>query len=114
MWGVAAAVPAVVAYFRVRAGKHFLSDNLVGYAVGATVGVMVPRLHRNNSVFDPTSVPPQRFTDSAVGVGVGAVVGLVARHFYKKLHVTGVSLGPVQGANVNGYAYGGVRFVRAL
>lgn len=114
VWGVAAAVPAVVAYFRVRAGKHFLTDNLVGYAVGATVGVVVPRLHRNNAVFDPTTVPPQRFTDSAVGVGVGAAVGLVALHFYKRLHGTGVSMVPVQGLNLNGYAYGGVRFARAL
>ena len=114
VWGVAAAVPAVVAYFRVQAGKHFLTDNLVGYAVGATVGVMVPRLHRNDTVFDPTNVPPQRFTDSAVGVGVGAAVGLVALHFYKRLHGTGVSLVPMQGVNLNGYAYGGVRLTRAL
>ncbi|MBU6122171.1 phosphatase PAP2 family protein [Hymenobacter siberiensis] len=114
VWGVAAAVPAVVAYFRVQAGKHFLSDNLVGYAVGATVGVMVPRLHRNETVFYPANVPPQRFLDSAVGVGVGAAAGLVTLHFYKKLHGTGVSLGPVQGQNMNGYAYGGVRFARAL
>lgn len=114
VWGMAAAVPAVVAYFRVQAGKHFLSDNLVGYAVGATVGVMVPRLHRNDTVFDPASVPPQRFLDSAVGVGVGAAIGLVAQHFYKRLHGTGVSLGPVQGVNRNGYAYGGIRLARSL
>ncbi|MGY3090303.1 membrane-associated phospholipid phosphatase [Hymenobacter sp. UYAg731] len=114
VWGVAAAVPAVVAFYRIRAGKHFLTDNLVGYAVGATVGVMVPRLHRNDTVFDPALVPPQRFTDSAVGVGVGAAVGLVALHFYKKLHRSGVSMVPVQGLNLNGYAYGGVRLTRAL
>jgi membrane-associated phospholipid phosphatase len=115
VWGAAVAVPAVVAYFRIRAGKHFLTDNLVGYAVGATVGVLVPRLHRDpNTTFDPAAVPPQRFLDSAVGVGVGAAVGLVALHFYKRLHGPGVSLGPVQGLNLNGYAYGGVRLVRAL
>ena len=114
VWGVAAAVPAVVAYFRVQAGKHFLTDNLVGYAVGATVGIMVPRLHRNDTVFDPANVPPQRFLDSAVGVGVGTAAGLVALHFYKRLHGTGVSLGPAQGVNVNGYAYGGVRLARVL
>ena len=114
VWGVAAAVPAVVAFYRIRAGKHFLSDNLVGYAVGATVGVVVPRLHRNDTLFDPALVPPQRFTDSAVGVGVGAAVGLVALHFYKKLHGTGISMVPVQGLNLNGYAYGGVRFAKGL
>jgi hypothetical protein len=46
VWGAAAAVPAAVAYCRIRAGKHFLSDNIVGYAVGATAGVVVPQLHK--------------------------------------------------------------------
>ena len=46
VWTAAAVVPAVVAFTRVKAGKHFLSDNIVGYAVGATVGVMVPQLHK--------------------------------------------------------------------
>jgi hypothetical protein len=46
VWGAAAAVPAAVAYFRLQAGKHFLSDNIVGYAVGATAGIVVPQLHK--------------------------------------------------------------------
>jgi hypothetical protein len=46
VWGAAAAVPAAVAYCRIRAGKHFLSDNIMGYAVGATMGVVVPQLHK--------------------------------------------------------------------
>lgn len=46
VWAAAAVVPAVVAYTRIEAGKHFLSDNLVGYAVGATMGVVVPQLHK--------------------------------------------------------------------
>ncbi|GAB3867580.1 hypothetical protein GCM10028824_10260 [Hymenobacter segetis] len=46
VWGAAAVVPAAVAYFRIEAGKHFLTDNLVGYAVGATMGVVVPQLHK--------------------------------------------------------------------
>ncbi|MBU6122168.1 phosphatase PAP2 family protein [Hymenobacter siberiensis] len=46
VWGAAAVIPAAVAYFRIEAGKHFLTDNLVGYAVGATMGVVVPQLHK--------------------------------------------------------------------
>ena len=46
VWGAAALVPAAVGYFRIEAGKHFLSDVLVGYAVGATMGVVVPQLHK--------------------------------------------------------------------
>ena len=46
VWGAAAVVPAAVAYFRIEAGKHFLSDNLVGYTVGTTMGLLVPQLHK--------------------------------------------------------------------
>lgn len=46
VWGAAAVIPAAVAYYRMEAGKHFLSDNIVGYVVGATVGVVVPQLHK--------------------------------------------------------------------
>ncbi len=48
VWTVAALAPAGIGYLRVRAGTHFLSDVLTGYAVGAAVGYLVPRLHRNN------------------------------------------------------------------
>ncbi|WP_074988327.1 phosphatase PAP2 family protein [Rufibacter roseus] len=46
VWGAAAAVPAAVGYLRLKAGKHFLSDNLIGYAVGAGIGILVPELHK--------------------------------------------------------------------
>ncbi|SMB88068.1 phosphoesterase PA-phosphatase related [Hymenobacter roseosalivarius DSM 11622] len=46
VWGAAALVSAAVAYSRMEAGKHFLSDNIVGYAVGATAGIVVPQLHK--------------------------------------------------------------------
>jgi hypothetical protein len=77
VWGAAAVVPAAVAYYRIQAGKHFLSDNLVGYAVGATMGIMVPQLH-------------------------------------KKKNGAGVSLAPMQGVNVNGYAYSGMLLTKKL
>ncbi len=114
VWGAAAAVPVVVAYFRLKAGKHFLTDNLVGYAVGASVGVLVPRLHRAAAGFDGAALPPQHFTDSLIGCAVGATAGVVVLHFYKKLHGKDLSLTPIQGLNMNGYAYGGVRLTRPL
>lgn len=49
VWTGAALLPAFVAYLRLRAGKHFLSDNLIGYAIGAGAGVLVPHLHKSNS-----------------------------------------------------------------
>ncbi|MBB4599908.1 opacity protein-like surface antigen [Hymenobacter luteus] len=48
VWAGAAAVPAAVGYLRLKAGKHFLSDNLLGYAVGAGAGILVPQLHKSS------------------------------------------------------------------
>lgn len=49
VWAGAALVPAVVGYMRLKAGQHFLSDNLLGYAVGAGVGILVPLLHKKTN-----------------------------------------------------------------
>jgi hypothetical protein len=46
IWGLAAAIPAFTGIQRIRGGKHFLTDVLVGYAVGATIGILVPELHK--------------------------------------------------------------------
>lgn len=59
VWTAAALVPAAVAFTRVEAGKHFLSDNIVGYAVGATMGVVVPQLHKVASRRGISLVPLQ-------------------------------------------------------
>jgi PAP2 superfamily len=77
VWTAAALVPAAVAYSRIEAGKHFLSDNLLGYAVGAASGILVPQLHK-----------------------VGAR--------------NGVGISPLQGINVNGFSYSGVRLTKQL
>ncbi|MDQ3292669.1 MAG: phosphatase PAP2 family protein [Bacteroidota bacterium] len=49
VWGVAAALPASVGYLRLEAGKHFLSDVILGYGIGTTVGILVPHLHKKNN-----------------------------------------------------------------
>ncbi|MFD1187393.1 phosphatase PAP2 family protein [Pontibacter rugosus] len=49
IWAAAAAVPATVGYLRLKAGKHFLSDNIIGYIVGSGIGILVPELHRRDS-----------------------------------------------------------------
>lgn len=46
VWAFAATVPAVVGYLRYKAGMHFLSDNLLGYVMGAGAGILVPQLHK--------------------------------------------------------------------
>lgn len=48
VWTVAATLPAVTGYLRVRAAKHFPTDVIAGYAFGATVGYLVPTLHKKH------------------------------------------------------------------
>ncbi len=46
IWSAAAVYPAVVGILRVESGRHFPSDVIAGYLVGATIGYVVPGLHR--------------------------------------------------------------------
>jgi len=47
VWTAAAIIPGITGYLRVRAGKHFPTDTIAGYALGAAVGVLIPHLHKN-------------------------------------------------------------------
>ncbi len=49
IWSFAVALPAVTGYFRIKGGKHFNSDVITGFAVGATIGWLVPQLHKNKN-----------------------------------------------------------------
>lgn len=46
-WTLAAGIPAVTGYLRMQAGKHFPTDVMAGYALGAGMGLLIPFLHRN-------------------------------------------------------------------
>jgi len=46
IWAAAALLPATVAYGRMRAGKHFFTDVLIGFAAGTAIALTVPALHR--------------------------------------------------------------------
>ncbi len=50
VWGVAATLPALTGYLRVRAGRHYPTDVIGGYAVGALIGWGVPQLHRDKAL----------------------------------------------------------------
>lgn len=54
VWAISATVPAAMGYLRYKAGKHFPTDVITGYIVGASIGYLVPVLHRNknNSKFN--------------------------------------------------------------
>jgi membrane-associated phospholipid phosphatase len=48
VWTGAAIVPLTTGILRIAAGKHFPTDVLVGYLVGAATGILVPHLHKIN------------------------------------------------------------------
>lgn len=54
IWAGALALPAYTALQRVEAGKHFPTDVLVGLAVGAAVGRIVPVMHRDRTLHNQT------------------------------------------------------------
>ncbi len=50
VWGGSLTVASTVGYLRYRSGKHYTTDIIVGAALGALVGYVVPRLHRTDDV----------------------------------------------------------------
>ena len=60
-WGLAATIPMAVGTGRVLAGKHFPTDVITGYILGAGVGLLIPIVHRNKKL--STTVGPN-------GVGI--------------------------------------------
>lgn len=52
IWTTAATIPAVIGFLRVRAGKHFPTDVIGGYIIGASIGYFIPSLHlvKNNNL----------------------------------------------------------------
>lgn len=46
VWATAAVIPAAVAYGRMRAGRHFFTDVLVGFVAGTAIALTVPSLHK--------------------------------------------------------------------
>ena len=63
VWAGAILVPATVGYLRVAAGKHFPTDVITGYAIGATIGMLIPHLHKKIKI---------KNADSSLKLSVGA------------------------------------------
>jgi membrane-associated phospholipid phosphatase len=94
LWGVELALATATANLRVRAGKHFYSDILVGALIGTGVGFAVPYLHqRNRGKYTPTPV-------EWIAMGSGIVVGGVASQLLPLSHDVTVPLGGAESATV--------------
>lgn len=61
VWAAAAVLPAAVGYYRLQGGMHFLSDNLLGYAIGAGAGILVPHLHKKTTNNKLSIIPVKTF-----------------------------------------------------
>ncbi|MFW5741580.1 MAG: phosphatase PAP2 family protein, partial [Myxococcota bacterium] len=68
LWGIELAMASATAGLRVRAGKHFYSDVVLGALVGAGIGAAIPRLHLDS----PSSYSPSAAERIAMGSGLVA------------------------------------------
>ncbi len=63
VWAGAIALPAAVGALRIEAGQHFLTDVLLGYTIGASIGYFVPKWHKKrNKSLSLTPVNSINFT----------------------------------------------------
>jgi membrane-associated phospholipid phosphatase len=46
LYASAAIPPAIVGYYRYRAGYHFPSDIIAGFAAGTAMGILIPQVHK--------------------------------------------------------------------
>jgi membrane-associated phospholipid phosphatase len=70
-WPVAATLPALQGHWRVKAGKHFVTDVALGYVIGAVTGFGIPYLHH----FSRHSGAKKK--NSSVSLNLQPVVGSV-------------------------------------
>ena len=71
VWGAGMALATGVAYFRVAADKHYLTDVLTGAAIGTAIGVAAPRLlHPREREGEKAAVERVTFVPLPIGVRV--------------------------------------------
>jgi len=66
-WGAGLGVASATATLRVRAGKHFYSDVLIGSLVGISVGYAVPALHADTGAYTPSG--------EEIAIGMASIIG---------------------------------------
>ena len=71
-WGAMMGGAAATAHLRVRAGKHFYSDVVVGALVGSAIGIVVPALHGGR--YEPGAA---EWGAGAAGLAAGGLLPLM-------------------------------------
>lgn len=87
-WGVGFAAATATANLRVRAGKHFYSDVIVGSAIGIGIGYAVPALHASGAAYVPSG-------NDLLAAGGGILGGLLVSELIPledRVHVTPLAL----------------------
>ncbi|HEY0054755.1 MAG TPA: phosphatase PAP2 family protein [Pedobacter sp.] len=70
VWGAAALTSASVGYLRLKAGQHFLSDNIIGFGVGMAAGILVPHFHKTKNKVDGLSFQPTMLPNGGGGMAM--------------------------------------------
>ncbi|GAA0564711.1 phosphatase PAP2 family protein [Chitinophaga japonensis] len=58
LYTAAAVPPSLVGYYRMKAARHFKTDVILGFLVGAGSGILVPELHRHKNRDKRVSLSP--------------------------------------------------------
>jgi len=111
-WGVGLMAATATANLRVRAGKHFYSDVVIGAVVGMAVGYVVPALHADGKPYVPES---EEVLAAAAGILGGMLLSQLIPLENKRREdlgtappaVRGLSLSPVPMPSGLGFAIGG-------
>ncbi len=71
VWGVGLGLAATTGYLRIAADRHYLTDVLVGAAVGTAVGIALPRaLHGREDAGGGAPAPVARVTAVPLGIAI--------------------------------------------
>lgn len=65
IYTAAAIPPSLVGYYRIMAGKHFRTDVITGFLIGAGTGILVPEFHRRMKKNERVSVSPFYTTEQS-------------------------------------------------
>lgn len=57
LYTAAAIPPLLAAHYRIMGGKHFRTDVMTGFAVGAAMGILIPELHKRKRNDSLTYIP---------------------------------------------------------
>lgn len=73
LYAAASVPPALVGYYRMRSGRHFKSDVILGFISGAASGILVPELHKIHKKHENLSFSP--YYAPGGGGGLSMTVG---------------------------------------